>query len=216
VLFGISVIGALLQRSFLGLVYFVVRWLDITSLRFNTIVRILTYSIAFGSLYALIQQLFVFDLFESAYRLEQIAKDPLLEDQFLLRAVGFLGSPYTFGLISAIGLVCGIYLLSAVLLSKTEKLLSTLCVVLNGAAVIISGSRSTYFSLIVMCAILVFIMRVPLLLFAWHVRRIIGAAMVCLIFLFIAFPQPASRIRTRLSLGGFLAISVTKILSRCR
>src|SRR5712664_1124021 len=179
------------QRSFLGLVYFVIRWLDISSLRFSTIVRVLTYSIAFGSLYALIQQLFVFDLLESAYRLEQIAKDPLLEDQFLLRAVGFLGSPFTFGLISATGLVCGIYLRNAVLLSKNEKLLSMACVVLNGAAVIISGSRSTYFSLIVMCAILAFFMRTPLFLFAWHARRMIIAAMVCLTALFIMFPDSA-------------------------
>jgi O-antigen ligase len=179
------------QRSFLGLVYFSVRWLDITSLRFNTIIRIFTYSIALGSLYALIQQLFEFDLFESAYRLEQIAKDPLLKDQFLLRGMGFLGSPYTFGLVSAIGLVCGTYLFYTVPLSKTEKLLSMVCAVLNGAAVFLSGSRSTYFSLIAMCFILIFVMRTPLMLFAWNARRIVIATMACLILLFITFPDSA-------------------------
>jgi hypothetical protein len=177
------------QRSFLGLVYFVVRWMDISSLRFNTIVRILTYSIAVGSLYAVIQQLFVFDLLESAYRLEQIAENPLLEEQFLLRAVGFLGSPFTFGLISAIGLVCGIYLLNAVLLSKREKLLLIACVVLNGAGVIISGTRAAYFALLVMCAISVIYMRVPLFSFAWRARSIIISGIVCLSLLFIVFPE---------------------------
>jgi O-antigen ligase len=177
------------QRSFLGLVYFVVRWLDMSSSRFNMIVRVLTYSIALGSFYALIQQLFVFDLFESAYRLEQIRGNALLEEQFLLRAVGFLGSPFTFGLISAIGLVSGVYLLNAVLLSKREKLLSVACVALNAAGVILSGTRAAYFSLVVMCAILVVLMRVPLLSVAWRARSIVIAGIASLGFLFAAFPE---------------------------
>ncbi len=177
------------QRSFFGFVYFVIRWLNISSFRFNTIVRILAYTASLGGLYALIQQLFGFDSLETAHRLAQISKDPLLEAQYIARAEGFLGSPFTFGLISATGLVSGIYLFNCVLLSKLERLFSIASVLLNGLAVVLSGSRSTYFSLIVMCIILVFLMRMPLFSLARRSFCIIFALMMSLSFLIITFPD---------------------------
>lgn len=177
------------QRSFLGLVYFVIRWLAMPSFRFNTIVRVFAYTAALGSLYALIQQLFAFDFLETAYRMARIAKDPLLEAQYIARAEGFLASPYTFGLMSATGLISGIYLLNSVLLSKRERLFTIASVLMNSAAVVLSGSRSTYFSLIVMCAILFFLMRVPLFSLSMRSLRTFFAMMAALCFLFIIFPD---------------------------
>lgn len=177
------------QRSFFGLAYFVIRWLNMPSFRFNTIVRVFAYAAALGSIYALIQQLFAFDSLETAYRLAQIAKDPLLEAQYIARAEGFLSSPFTFGLISATGLVSGVYLFNCVLLSKWERPFSIASVLLNSTAVILSGSRSTYLSLITMSVILVFLMRMPLFSLAWRSLRTIFAMMVALSFLFIIFPD---------------------------
>lgn len=175
------------QRSFLGLAYFVVRWLNMSSFRLNAIVRVFAYTAALGSIYALIQQLFAFDFLETTYRLAQIENDPLLAAQYIARAEGFLGSPFTFGLISATGLISGIYLFNSVLLSKRERLFSIASVLLNSAAIVLSGSRSTYFSLIVMCAILVFLMRMPLFSLAWRSRRTIFAILLALSFLVFFF-----------------------------
>jgi O-antigen ligase len=177
------------QRSFLGFVYFAVRSLDMTSLRVNTLMRIFTYSIALGGLYAITQQLYKVDMFESAYQLAQIETDPLLQEQFRLRAVGFLGSPYTFGLVSAMGLVCGAYLFHTVARTNSESLLSLTCVIINAIAVLVSGSRSSYISLAGVLFILIFIMHTPIARVAWAARRKLVAAIVCLVLFFIAFPD---------------------------
>lgn len=177
------------QRSFFGLVYFVIRWLKIPVFRFNTIVRIFTYSTAFGSIYALLQQFFLFTFLESKFRSDQIALDPLLEAQYLARAVGLLGSPYTFGLISATGFVCAIYLLNTVSLSKSEKLIVTACVLLNGAAIVVSGSRSTYLALLVVSAFLIFLMRLSFFSLVRRSLSTICAVVVTLFLLILFFPE---------------------------
>lgn len=177
------------QRSFYGLVYFVIRWLEIPSFRFNTIIRIIVYTTALGSIYALMQQFFSFTILESAYQLEQIAKDPLMEGLYISRAIGFMGSPFTFGLISATGLVSGIYLYYSILKSKKERLLCIGSIIVNTAAVVISGSRSTYFSLIVIPVMLVVLMKTPVFSFIVRSLTSILALIVALSFFFIFFPD---------------------------
>jgi hypothetical protein len=177
------------QRSFMGLVYFVVRWLDIKSVRFNTIIRIFAYSTAVGSLYAIVQQLYLFDSLETAYRAEQIAQDLSMQGLYNLRATGFLGSPYTFGLMCATGFVSGIYLLTCGIYSKKEKLICIASVLFNGAGIILSGSRSTYFALIVMCVFMVLIMRLSLFSAVFHSLNSIIVVIVALSLVFIIYPD---------------------------
>lgn len=177
------------QRTIFGLVYFVVRWMQVPNNRFVGIVRTLTYSISLGSVYAVLQQFFSFTFLESTYRLNQIAIDPLLQAQYLSRAVGFLGSPYTFGLMSATGFLCSVYLFSSVHLSKNERFLVFICILLNAIAIILSGSRSTYFTLLLIGFISIIAMRLSLLSITRYVIYFSVSMAGIFIFLILFFPS---------------------------
>jgi hypothetical protein len=132
------------QRSFFGLVYFVFRGLGWDKTRFDTIVRLVAYSTALGGAYALAQQFFGFDILEAGYREAQISTDPLMAGLYEARAVGFEGSPFTFGVMCAMGWLCALYLFVWASRSRLERWSSLACVLINGAGVLLSGSRSAY------------------------------------------------------------------------
>jgi hypothetical protein len=159
------------QRSFLGLTYFVVRCVIYNKRRFNTLSRVLNYSIALNGLYAIAQQLFGFVLLETRHRRALVSESSLAKALYAKRAIGFLTSSFTFGMVSAIGVLCGVYLLTSVRLSWRERFLVVGSLFLSTLAVLLSGSRSTYLALIM--AIVLVLPRVPwrrLFLSLWRAR----------------------------------------------
>ncbi|MBU0490769.1 MAG: O-antigen ligase family protein [Chloroflexi bacterium] len=174
------------QRSFLGLTYMIARALIHSERRFTKVARILAYSAALSGFYALFQQLFGFVFLEALHRQAVIGDNLRIATMYASRAVGFLGSPFTFGLMSAMGMLCGLYLLLSVPLSWRERSLAIASVLVNGMGILLSGSRSTYLALIPAIAIVV--VWLPwrrLLVWAWQVRKAVAVTTVALIILIV-------------------------------
>ena len=179
------------QRSFFGLTYFVMRGLGPAAIRFDTIARVLAYSIALSGLYALVQQLWGFDILETQHRAAILAaRGHLAVAMYEARGVGFLNSPFTFGLVSAMGFVCSLYVLMAASRSRRGRFLALACALINGVGVLLSGSRSTLLGL--SGAFVILAVWVPwgrLLGLAWRLKRPAVGLAVGVAVLVIAFPD---------------------------
>ena len=175
------------QRSFMLLVYFLVRVLIRSGQRFHTVAKILAYSIALNGLYALTQQLFGFEFFESRYREYQIADDLPSVALYALRSTGFLGSPFTFGVVSAMGIWCSIYLLRSNATSRRGLILIITCVAINTVALLLSSSRSSYLAMIISILAIAILYWKWWLAFVWQSRRVITILVVTLAVLFLLF-----------------------------
>ncbi len=175
------------QRSFMLLVYCLVRVLIRSEQRFNTVAMIFAYSIALSGLYALTQQLFGFDILESRYREYQIADNPLGVALYTLRSTGFLGSPFTFGMVSAMGIWCGIYLLRSNASKQRQLFLIIMSLVINAMALMLSSSRSSYLAIIVSVVVVAIVNWKWWLVFVWRARRVITIFIMLMMVLVALF-----------------------------
>lgn len=175
------------QRSFMLLVYFLARVLIRTEQRFSTVVKILAYSIALNGLYALAQQLFGFDVLELHYREHLTQGNPRSVALYSLRSTGFLGSPFTFGMVSAVGIWCSIYLLKLKTTSRRGRIVVITCVIVNTLALMLSGSRSSYFAMIISTLGIAILYWRWWFMFVWQARRAIGVSIISVAVLVALF-----------------------------
>lgn len=179
------------NRAFYCLLYFTIRRVSISGKRFDMVAKVIAYSTGLSGVYALGQQFFGLTAWEAQRTAAMVAIDPLQQALIATRAQGMLGSTFTFGLMSAMGFICALYLVSNSG-SYRRKPLILLSLIANGFGIYFSGSRSTYLSLLIICFIL--IMLTPwryILSLIFRIRYFMVATLLVVILLLITYAETA-------------------------
>ncbi|NQV03054.1 MAG: O-antigen ligase family protein, partial [Bacteroidia bacterium] len=156
------------------LIYFIVRVLVNSRTRFDTIVKILFWITVANGFYAVMQQLTGIVILEKSFREEvQVGNNLLKEVMYSLRSTGFFGSPFTFGIVSVIGFLCGFYLHIEKDRIRFNRFILFGGIVINMIAILLSSSRSSYLAVLISPLILLVISPKHLFkLFIQHIRYI--------------------------------------------
>lgn len=171
------------QRTFLGSVYVIARLVVCNDDRYLSTVRILTGCIAISALYGAAQTVFGALPFEDRFRAAVIDNDALMEELYMKRAVGFMNSPFLFGISSVIG-VWGATFLYATSTKWKQRTIWAICGAGCLAGLYLSGSRSGYLAMFSAAIVSFVVMGSRSFRLLWSARFVI-IAMCCGAFVYI-------------------------------